>query len=100
MYEAKKDGRVRWLVLALIGLAFFLGLSLRDTRDVHADSRRSNAETTTPLHLKSGAARSEAILLEIANSLKRIESRLERFEKVAQRTNLAGTSDGADTSER
>ena len=97
MDAARNDGRRKWWVLALLGVAFCFGASLPDLRDVHADSRNTVPQATAPIHLKSGAARSETILLEIANSLKRIESRLERLDKIAHRL---GTSNGLDNPER
>ncbi|MFV2066249.1 MAG: hypothetical protein ACC645_04665 [Pirellulales bacterium] len=100
MYKVKRDWRNRVLVLALLGAAVFLGASLRSASDLRADSRRFKSATTPPVHLKSGAARSEAILREIAASLKRIESRLERLEEIARTVTVAGKSDRADTSER
>jgi hypothetical protein len=38
-----------------------------------------------PTHFKSGGERSEAVLIEIAASLKRIEVHLERLQQVAER---------------
>lgn len=46
---------------------------------------RSRQEVMPPSHFKSGGERSEIILKEIATTLKSIDARLEKIEKVVER---------------
>jgi hypothetical protein len=71
-------GATAVLVLSVV---FWAGRTWRDGASARADVR----ESSPPVHFQSGGARSEAVLVEIAASLKRIEARLERMEQMAAR---------------
>jgi len=88
------------LVVAIVlAAAFFAGANLRTGNNAHADSRRRSIPAVAPPHLKSGAARSETILLEIASTLKRIEAHLERLEQTARRTTVGAQPHKTRTAE-
>ena len=89
----RKVGRTVAL-LALVGAGFVTGLACRDA-DVHADVRRG----TAPAAFNSGAQRSEAHLAAISETLKKIDERLARLEKLAAR-NLAPDTPGTEARRR
>jgi len=81
----RKVGRAA-AVLALVTAGLVVGAACRDTA-VHADIRRAAA----PPAFNSGAQRSEAHLASIAGTLKKIDERLARLEKLAIRGLAADT---------
>jgi hypothetical protein len=71
---------IRSFVVLLVVLAggFLTGNSWRQPSVAHAEVRRKPPREA----FQSGGARSEVVLREIAATLKRIESRMERIERV------------------
>jgi predicted GNAT superfamily acetyltransferase len=65
----------------LVVAAFVAGAALVGLGVARADVRESSSHE----HFKSGGARSEIVLREIAATLKRIEARLERLDNWARR---------------
>jgi len=76
--RSDKVRRAAWPVLLVIA-ALWLGYAARTDCVARAGVR----EQAPPKAFESGGARSEAVLREIATILKRIDARLERFERAA-----------------
>lgn len=64
--------------LTLLGIGFVVGSVLRDS-PLHADVREGKQVSS----FKTGAQRSELKLAEISTTLRQIDGRLERLEKLA-----------------
>ena len=82
------------VVLALVLSGFVAGIARRDAAAL-AEVGRPDA----PPAFRSGAQRSEAHLADIAGTLKRIDERLARLEKLAVQ-NLAREAKAAATEDR
>jgi hypothetical protein len=82
-------------VLALVAAGFVMGDACRDTA-VQAEVRDRGA----PQAFNSGAQRSETHLAEISGTLKRIDERLARLEKLANRTLARDTKPEASAEDR
>ncbi len=83
-HVSRRRSRIPFMVFLVA--TFLLGWLWRGAPAVPADSRNPPA----PTHFESGAARSLAILQQIADSLQRIEDRLQRLETIAQRWSTPG----------
>jgi hypothetical protein len=81
-----RNGR-QWIGRAAFVAAVVCGVWLASTWLMREEThvRAGVRETTPPKAFLSGGARSEAVLIEISATLKRIEARLERLENIAQR---------------
>ena len=66
------------VLLVVLAGGFLTGNSWRQPSVAHAEVRRKPPRET----FQSGGARSEVVLREIAATLKRIDSRMERIERV------------------
>ena len=73
------SGRQLLIVAIFVGAGYLVGMMSRDTT-VHAEVRRSPTEHR---HFQSGAQRSEVLLQQISTTLKKMDSRLDRIEKLA-----------------
>ena len=72
-----KAMRVWLLPCVVLAIGFVAGTAARQPATVQADVRK----TPSRLAFQSGSERSEAVLREIASTLKRIEGRIERIER-------------------
>ena len=68
---------LRWICLVLLAIGTVIVLLPRPSGDARAEIR----EQAVPQAFLSGAARNETLLREIADTLKRIDGRLERLER-------------------
>lgn len=69
----------RWLLPAAVAIGFWLGGSHDSTDVVHAEIRKTPPRQA----FLSGSERSEQVLREISQTLKIIDGRLARLEKLA-----------------
>lgn len=77
--ESKALSMGRWLAVAgLLGVGYLAGVSSRDAT-VQADGR----DKTEQQPFRSGAQRSELLLGEISATLGKMDTRLDRMEKLA-----------------
>ena len=77
-FVSRIAGMRRWLLpCAVLAVGYVLGSAARQPNVVQADIRR----TPNRPAFQSGSERSETVLREIASTLKRIEGRIERFER-------------------
>jgi hypothetical protein len=81
MFERKLSRGVGIPTLVLLAAAWLAGWSWRAGSPVQAEIRT----VPPPVHFQSGGERSEAVLQQIAGSLQRIETRLQRLEDLATR---------------
>lgn len=95
MSSTKKPSIYFWPLVGAVMLAATLQLGGRI--DKHAEAGIRSGDKKEERHFKSGGERSEAILVEISTTLKRIDQRLARIESAAvKNANLkSGNSQGS-----
>ena len=77
-FVSRTAGMRSWLLTCVVlAVGFVFGSAARQPDVVQADVRRTASRPA----FKSGSERSEAILREIASTLKRIEGRIDRIER-------------------
>ena len=81
---ARRPGWFAWFAVAALGMLLAGNVSRLSTT-AQGDVR----ETPVPRTFLSGGERSEAVLKEMAETLKHIDARLERFEKALRETEPA-----------